>query len=131
MDDQDDMVDANDPEQPQEPQGSGRKRQQDDDDTFVKPGTSRDSIKVQCTNKNALAARQNRERQKKHVEMIENKLHSYETQNKNFKTQVAQQKRFIEILNDQVAYLKWELYTKGPVRQMKEINENLIKIMMR
>lgn len=82
-----------------------------------------------CLNRNALMARENRQRKKAYLEKIENKLSFYQEENKTLVNTIRKQGIDIKRLSGEVAYLRSVLNNNTAIAALlKTINEGLRKI---
>lgn len=82
-----------------------------------------------CLNRNALMARENRQRKKAYLEKIENKLSFYQEENKNLVNMMQKQGIDIKRLTGEVAYLRGVLNNNTNITALlRTINESLKKL---
>ncbi|XP_016836559.1 uncharacterized protein LOC100680238 isoform X2 [Nasonia vitripennis] len=79
-----------------------------------------------CLNRNALMARENRQRKKEYIERIESRLQICQKENMELNTTIKQQAIEIKRLNSEVSYLKTVLSNKSRITSLLQaMNESL------
>lgn len=79
-----------------------------------------------CLNRNALMARENRQRKKEYIERIENRLQACQKDNMELSTTIKQQNIEIKRLTSEVSYLKTVLNNKSRISALLQaMNESL------
>lgn len=85
--------------------------------------------KSHCSNRNAVMARVNREKKKKYVESIEQKLKALDQENKTLKNRILEQDQQMEKLTEEVSYMRNVLKNHTVVSTLlKALNESLNKM---
>lgn len=79
-----------------------------------------------CLNRNALMARENRQRKKEYIERIEARLQNYQTENQELSSTIQKQNVEIKRLNSEVTYLKSVLKNQTMITTLlKAMNDSL------
>ncbi|XP_012278665.1 CRE-binding bZIP protein SKO1 [Orussus abietinus] len=82
-----------------------------------------------CLNRNALMARENRQRKKEYLQKIENKLSFYQQENKNLNAVIQKQGIDVKRLNGEVAYLRSVLKNNTSITALlQSMNDGLSRI---
>lgn len=112
------------------PSGEASNVNDDDPSLGIQVGRrGRGPSKSHCSNRNAVMARVNRERKKKYVESIEQKLKTLDQENKSLKSRIIEQDKKMEKLNEEVAYMRNVLKNQTMISTLlKALNDGLSRM---